>query len=355
MPDLRFLPECDALIAPLAGDPPGGDRRLFMAVKDQVERLRRDDDPDLFQPDDPMRPKEFKPADWAGVLRTCVPLLRDKAKDLRLARYVVDALPRREEAERARNRSAAVTAFAALADGLAFLRALTADGWEYVHPEFDPDEPDTRNGPFDWLGNDDGGAALPQLVRSLPVAVGGGKPITQRAWATAQGDDRAALQSAAAQADPAAVVAVRDDLLRCGEELAALRQVLAAKVGPAAPGLNGLQAALADALVLARGLLAGRPDAGQPAEGAADTPGAPQPGGGPAAPAATRESAYVALRQAAELLRRLEPHSPVPYLVLRAVELGGLPFPEMIKSFVRDDDILTEMRRELNIPEQSSD
>lgn len=43
----------------------------------------------------------------------------------------------------------------------------------------------------------------------------------------------------------------------------------------------------------------------------------------------TRAEAYRALDQAAELLLRVEPHSPVPYLVKRAVRWGSLSLSEL--------------------------
>ncbi len=51
------------------------------------------------------------------------------------------------------------------------------------------------------------------------------------------------------------------------------------------------------------------------------------------------------------MLRELEPHSPIPYLIQRAVELGSLPFPQLINALIRDDSILTELRREFGIKE----
>ena len=360
MADLRFLPDPDALVAALPGDAPGGDKGVFATLKDKVEENRRDIDPDMYGADDPQRPKEFKPANWAAVLSLCLPALEARAKDLRIARWVVDALPRRAEADRVRGRYAPggppPAGFAALADGLTLLHRLTADGWDYLLPAFDPDEPDGRNGPYDWLGDADTGAYLPEFVRTLPVAVTPDGPVTRRAWDGSTGDERAALTRAAAAADPAELLAVLADLDRGRAELVSLLAVLGDKLGDAAPGMTGLKLALDDCHALAAGLLAEQ-DAGAapdppPDDAPPDPPladGVAAPGNAPAKPVATREGAYKALREAALLLQKLEPHSPVPFLVLRAVELGGKPFPEMIKSFVRDEAILTELRRELAI------
>jgi hypothetical protein len=39
----------------------------------------------------------------------------------------------------------------------------------------------------------------------------------------------------------------------------------------------------------------------------------------------------------------------VPYLVQRAVALGKMPFPQMIRQLVREESILSELYRELGI------
>ncbi len=373
MADLRFLPDIDALVAPLGDDAPGGSKVVFRTLRCGVEEMRKDEDPSRYSDTDPGRPKEYKPADWAGVLRACLPALREQAKDLQIARWVVDALPRREEVERGKSRwgpgSPPPAAFAALADGLTLLRRLTADGWEYLLPPLDPDELDSRNASYNWLGDDNEGAALPQLVRSLPLAVTAAGVVSQHAWADPKGD-RAAVEKAVAAADVDHLRAVLADLDRGRTELAGLLTFLGdrlqrpkpddpTEVEHLAPGMGGLKAALDDCHELARGMIQQK-TGGDPVAVAASAD-APAGGGpvalsaAPAAPAISREAAYQQLRQAAELLRKLEPHSPVPFLVMRAVDLGGKPFPEMIRSFVRNEEMMAEIRRELNILDTPAD
>jgi type VI secretion system protein ImpA len=65
----------------------------------------------------------------------------------------------------------------------------------------------------------------------------------------------------------------------------------------------------------------------------------------------TREDVYARLAEAADLLQQMEPHSPVPYLIRRAIEWGNLPFPQLMKALIREDyyQAITEMNRELGI------
>jgi type VI secretion system protein ImpA len=91
-----------------------------------------------------------------------------------------------------------------------------------------------------------------------------------------------------------------------------------------------------------------------PQEEAGSTPG-DENAGGTTEPRGkrpiTRADLYTRLEEIAESLGTLEPHSPVPYMIRRAVALGRLPFPEMMKKLLRPDyhQGLTEMDRELGI------
>lgn len=61
------------------------------------------------------------------------------------------------------------------------------------------------------------------------------------------------------------------------------------------------------------------------------------PGGSVGAPASrkpdvpqSREEAYRLLAVVADYLMRYEPHSPVPYMLKRALDWGGKPLPELL-------------------------
>jgi type VI secretion system protein ImpA len=64
-----------------------------------------------------------------------------------------------------------------------------------------------------------------------------------------------------------------------------------------------------------------------------------------------REELYTLLDQTAERLRGMEPHSPIPYLVKRAVRLGRLPFPALMKQVIREEATLSELNREFGLAE----
>jgi type VI secretion system protein ImpA len=60
-------------------------------------------------------------------------------------------------------------------------------------------------------------------------------------------------------------------------------------------------------------------------------------------PIQSRDDAYSRLAEISEFLRKLEPHSPVPYLLQRAIAWGGLNFSELLPELLRDQAALQEV------------
>ena len=69
----------------------------------------------------------------------------------------------------------------------------------------------------------------------------------------------------------------------------------------------------------------------------------------------TRAQVYQTIAEAARVLRQLEPHSPIPFMLERTVELGSLTFPELMKVIIRHPEVLTELGRELGIKGMSEE
>ena len=153
--------------------------------------------------------------------------------------------------------------------------------------------------------------------------------------------------------------AMVDDLTESWQELDTLAKELNGKMGQYAPAFTGLRQAVGECRALAQQILQRKgPDLSAAGEEAGDGEAG---GAGPADGGSSflgrqvnsRAQVYQQLAQAAALLQRLEPHSPIPYLINRAVELGALSFPDLMRQLIRDSDVLTSMNRELGIKEPS--
>jgi type VI secretion system protein ImpA len=64
----------------------------------------------------------------------------------------------------------------------------------------------------------------------------------------------------------------------------------------------------------------------------------------------TREDAYRALTQIAGFLAHLEPHSPVPYLLRRAIAWGGMSLEELLPELLADGTVLRDVSTLLRLP-----
>jgi predicted component of type VI protein secretion system len=63
----------------------------------------------------------------------------------------------------------------------------------------------------------------------------------------------------------------------------------------------------------------------------------------------TREDLLTRLADASALLLQMEPHSPIAYMIQRAVKLARLPFPDLMKVLVREPSVLSQLDRDLDL------
>jgi type VI secretion system protein ImpA len=336
----------DALLAPLANGEPAGTSSAYFELRAQLEDLRREVNPDDFDADDPTRPTEVKRADWSRIEELTRDALTGTAKDLRLAGYLLEALVHRY-------------GLPGLRDGLRLLREMLDQCWDRMYPSIEDGDLEVRAGLFNSLDGLDtkGRIAFPQVLRTLPLLGPDGGKHGFQDWKTAQEPGHEDLANSVARAiqatPPERGAELAQELDECFRELDQLAKTLEAKIGGETTHLPNLRAALHDCQRVVR-LVDKKSGEGSPADGAeSDTQGNSQRAqrGGPLQ---TRADAYRQLSEAAALLQRLEPHSPIPYLVQRAVELGAMPFPQLMKALIRDANTLTELSRELGIKSEEA-
>lgn len=333
------LLDFDALLKPIPGDDPAGVKMPF-TLRQELDDARKDINPDEFDADDPRRPEQAQKADWAGIIRKTQDALEATGKDLHLAARLTEALTK-------------LHGFAGLHDGLHLMRLLVEQCWDRLTPPITSDEDlEIRAAPFNWLDDTERGALFPTTVRAIPLLVGD----TTCSWLDWKHmmDGKGTLTSE--QFDKAMAATAREQLQAASEvidqvnsELEALATGLNDKLQAAASSFTSLRPAVADCQTLLAQMLKRKGGPKVEAEAEADASqvaGQPQP-----THLGSREQVYQQLAEAAARLQSLEPHSPVPYIINKAVEFGSLTFPELMRLLIRDDNILNEMNRELGIKE----
>lgn len=344
------LLDFDQLLAPIPGPEPAGTGLPYL-LRERLDLMRREINPDDYDANDPQRPTTAKSAEWGGIVELSQQILRETSKDLSVAARLTEALVKQ-------------SGFDGLRDGLRLLRLLVEQCWDRLSPVLEAgDDLDVRSGPFRWLDDPDRGAYFPNTIRAVPLVQGEGAGYGWQDWRRSQ-DPRSGLTREAFDkarlATPAAASRAAVELLTAArQEYDGLVAALDQRMGEAAPALLGLRQSIDDCLLLAQQILqlnASAEPPGSPAspvdESAPETPEVTESAAETTARRPlTRAQIYAQLTEAAEALRRLEPHSPIPYLLDRAVALGGLPFPALMKELIRDANVLTEMSREIGFKE----
>ncbi|MDF5931911.1 type VI secretion system protein TssA [Pseudomonas aeruginosa] len=144
-------------------------------------------------------------------------------------------------------------------------------------------------------------------------------------------------------------------LLACQQQLQRLEQWCDRCLGELASSCQPLREVIAQWLALLKEFIAMHPQAPlseeQPPVAEADASEGDADGeesvpasapSGPAGAPTSREDAYRQLLLIADYLARTEPHSPVPYLIKRAVEWGNKPLSELLAELINAD---SEARR----------
>jgi type VI secretion system protein ImpA len=344
------MPETARFVAPIREEQPAGDWLRFDPLYDEIKALREQDDPTLPQG---VWQHELKKADWPGVARLCESALETRTKDLQIASWMTEAWM-------------VLYGFPGLERGIRVVATLCRTFWAGVYPLIDDGSVEPRLAPIAWLADK---LVLP--LKSIPITAANGEETMAYAWRDwesalylaqakpAKVADHAVTQSqfmvavsltpaprfAALEAELAAAVSALDELEQ------ALREQLGGEQVPSLAALRKPLVAIqqfVSRVRIERGQNAAVPAGEAPPaeEGTMSEEMVPPSSGGAIA---SRVEAYWRLREAADYLMRTEPHSPVPYLVRRAVSWGNLSLAELLEELLQKNADLTTINTLLGI------
>jgi type VI secretion system protein ImpA len=369
--------DVEALLTPVADEHPAGESLRYAGTYDAIEDARRADD-DLSQGE---WVRDTKTADWSTVIEIASEALATKSKDLQIAVWLVEALVKRY-------------GFAGLRDGLQLLWGVQERFWESFYPEVEDDDLEFRAAPLVWLND-----KLPLSLRQIPVTRSpSGETYSWLHWEESRmvdnlgRGDQAAMQAAlaegkitgeqfdkAVEATPLAYhQTLFEDLRQSREACDKLTQLVDNKFGRDALSLLGIKKVLDDCHTLLEGILKRRgglepePTPPQPepeperdllghilrgretstsaeVELATARPVPNYPASGLSLEPQDRADALRRLAAVAAYFRRTEPHSPVSYLVQRAVRWAEMPLEDWLRYVIHDETALENVRETLGL------
>ena len=329
----------DALLAQVSAHVPEG---VPAAEDEHYRRIRHErEEEDASLPLGAWE-RELKRANWVAASELTATALAGRSKDLQLAAWLFEALIAR-------------SGFQAVAPCLRLIDALLLRYADTLHPQ----DSEHRLNLLLWIGQ----KLLPPLRRVMITATGSGHDCAWNDWEQAQRNEQlraslgkqreneiegatlADVGAALACTPDARILFLRDCLCDGLTALQTLERTLDAQLGDDAPGLSGMRNLLEriEAVLAAearrRGVAMPAPaptsTSTHSVEDAHDTGSGGTDGDVPVGSIDRRE-VYAALADIARALETIEPHSPVPYLIRRAVAWGGLNTAQLYSEvFVR--------------------
>lgn len=361
-PSPPSLIDVEALLSPIPGDNPVGENLQYSTVHDDIRAARRADD---TLPQGEWQ-HETKTAQWPIVVEVSTAALANRTKDLQIGAWLSEALVH-------------LYGFVGLRDGLKVLRGLHERYWDRAYPEIDGDDLDARANVLSSLDK-----ALEIPLKTLPLTKSGSglehsyiqwedstkfdfpenmesldadayerltqlkaqaeaeKKTTGEAWRKTKGMTRRVFYE-----ETYALVN------ECWQEFEALDRVMDEKFGRQTPGLGTLKKtldsirSLVEKLVKEKRILEPDPvlvndvapqQTTQSVEVTAMT-----------GPVRSREEALKRLAEVAHYFQTAEPHSPVAYLVQRAIKWGQMPLELWLEDVIKDGSVLGQLRETLGL------
>ncbi len=361
--------DLDVILQPISEESPAGESLRYSGIYDEIAEARRADE-NLNQGE---WVTDLKIADYAKVIDLALPALSSQTKDLQLAVWLAEAMTRKN-------------GFAGFRDSLLMLHGFHERFWDSVHPEIDEGDMEGRANAMSWFDiqgatsvrtapftgskgynfndfEDSRKYDFPENIDSLPteekVKINALKAeaekhrsITASLWNVERTETRRAAMESINYTIEECFTAL-NDLNRICEEKYERNQT---------PGFSNVKKALDSVHEQVKKLLEEKrleePDPVEEEEIAAgDTAadGSAKGDGSMSGAIASRKDALRRLGEIAAFFQKTEPHSPVSYLVQRAVKWGNMGLETWLQEVIKDPNVLFQLRETLGVDGSGGD
>ncbi len=357
----------EGILSPVSEENPSGESLRYHPIYDEIKEARRADKDDAQG----QWKVELKVADFRRVIELAEPVLENQSKDLQIAVWLSEALVKQH-------------GFAGLRDGLKMIGCLQEIFWGTLYPEVEDGDEEGRANAVTWLDDQISFAtkevpliqtenygffdyedskrfdfpdnldvllsADQERYKKLQVQADAEKRVTGEMWRKAKSNSRRVFYEE--------LSVVIDE---CWAEYNELNRVIEEKFDRnQAPGLNELKKSLDGVQTLVKKLLEDK-RAEEPDE-SDEVPGAEQEGGGETGATSiaggsgvsttsgaiqNRKDALKRLSDLAVFFNKTEPHSPISYLIQRAVTWGEMSLERLLMDVIKDESVMSELRQTL--------
>ena len=365
----------ETLLTPISEEKPSGEYLRYSGIYDEISEARRADK-DVPQGE---WQTEVKYADFRKVISLAVPSLEKDTKDLQIAAWLSEALVKEH-------------GFVGLRDSLKLMSGFQENFWETLHPEIDEGDMEGRANALAWM-EEQASYALKQAKITgysgysfvdfedskkydIPDNIESLDSTEQARYnalrAEAEKENRVTANKwrvEMAQTRRAFYEDLSFLIDECWAAYADVNRVIEEKFDRnQAPGMSHLKKALDDVHSQVKKFLeekrAEEPDevTEEEIEGEATGEGGTvvKVAGVATASGAiqSRQDALKRLSDIATFFQKTEPHSPISYLVSRAVKWGNMPLEVWLQDGIKDETVIYQLRQTLgfntNLPTDES-
>ncbi len=340
----------EALLRPISTESPAGRSLRYDPIYDGIREARRAED--ATAPSG-IWERDLKSADWNEVRRRCEDALVGESKDLQIAAWLMEAWFH-------------VDGLEGLRRGVELLLQLSEGYWETAHPRVD-EGAEYRASPFLWI-NEKFTASIGRVVLVSPVE----KPELEATWdqwkralwlekvgqrsevdeeIRAERETGLDLEEFRRRSQQTAESFFHDRIAVTGDAVDTVRSLEALlddRLGHDSPSLVRFRRELEEIrtwceVALRDGAFRAEAPTEEPDSDGIEGGEEMETSGSAGAvapvsegPIQSRADAYRRLREAAAYLKRVEPHSPTPYLVEKAVSWGDKSLDDLLREFVSE-------------------
>jgi len=352
----------ESLLAPISDERPCGEDLTFEPLFDDIKEARRQDDASLDQGE---WKTELKVADWNKVKDLATDAFQSKTKDLQIGAWLTESLLQLDR-------------FSGLSEGINLMTQLLDKQWDNVFPAIEDGDLDLRASRLNWMETN-----LPIQIREIPLT-------TSKSYGWIKWQESKDVDNLSRKDEAAASAALNDgkingdkwnnavlesdadfyqklmaDISTCVQAIESLITTVDDKFGVNSPSLMELKGAISDCqkLVLLcaaqKGLISDDDNStiseSQQSSEINSSTGSARSQTSAIVGVSTKAEALNALALVADFFRKSEPHSPVSYIVQRAISWGGMDLNEWLNEMIKDESTLSQLRETLGITENDED
>jgi type VI secretion system ImpA family protein len=361
------------LLHPIPGKHSAGKALIYDPAYDEIQGARTAEDANLPQG---IWQRPIKKVDWNRVESLCMNALTTQSKDLQIAAWLVESWIH-------------LYGLKGLINGLGMIHELCEKYWESLYPLPRDNDMEFRFSPFEWMNE-----KILIILRMFPIT----SPASERAKSYTLLDWQSASQLAGmtgiAQQNMLSRIQKEGGVTRDqfntsrdatpteyyqniriqAQQLLDVIQSLNEFIHNKNPAFSGVLhhirdevkniMGFADVTLSTRGITSAHPDTKSMQEESLKFSSqslSPSKGismeqklSGPVT-ISSREEAYSLLDQVATYLSTIEPHSPTPLLIRRAIAWGQMSLSEVLQELVQDKNDFLKVQNLLGIPKKNTE